>query len=90
MKIEKGKFYLKLENGFVVDAIEYNPGREDFQLYEAPTIPSDILNHCYKIEGGNLVLDGDKYSEFLEKTAKEAQIFDLENKIKELESKLVS
>jgi histidinol phosphatase-like PHP family hydrolase len=85
MKIEKGKFYLRVENGFVIDAVEYNPERADFQLYEAPSIPSDILNRCYKLEGGKLVLDTDKHAAFLEETSKDAKIAELEAKIKELE-----
>jgi hypothetical protein len=85
MKIEKGKFYLKVENGFVIDAVEYNPERADFQLYEAPSIPSNILNRCYKLEGGKLVLDADKHAAFLEENSKELRILELEEKIKELE-----
>jgi histidinol phosphatase-like PHP family hydrolase len=90
MIIEKGKFYLKVENGFVIDAVEYNPERSDFQLYQAPSIPSDILNRCYKLEGGKLVLDTDKHAAFLEETSKDVKIEELEAKIKELEAKLVS
>jgi histidinol phosphatase-like PHP family hydrolase len=86
MKIEAGKFYLRVENGFVIDAVEYNPERSDFQLYEAPSIPSDILNRCYKLEGGVLTLDTDKHAAFLEETSKDAKIAELEAKIKELES----
>jgi hypothetical protein len=85
MKIEKGKFYLRVENGYVIDAVEYNPERSDFQLYQAPSIPSDILNRCYKLEGGKLVLDADKHAVFLKETSKDAKIAELEAKIKELE-----
>jgi hypothetical protein len=86
MIIEKGKFYLRVENGFVIDAVEYNPERSDFQLYQAPSLPSNLLNRCYKLEGGKLVLDTVKHQAFLEETSKDAKIKELEAKIKELES----
>jgi hypothetical protein len=85
MIIEKGKFYLRVENSYVIDAVEYNPERSDFQLYQAPSLPSDLLNCCYKLEGGKLVLDTVKHEVFLEETSKDAKIKELEAKIKELE-----
>jgi hypothetical protein len=87
MKIEAGKFYLRVDNEFVIDAVEYNPERSDFQLYEAPSIPSDILSRCYKLQKGKLVLDADKHAAFLEETNKDTRIAELEAKIKELEAK---
>jgi hypothetical protein len=83
--IEAGKFYLKTEEGYVIDAVEYNPNRPDYVLFEAPTIPSDILNRCYKREGNTLVRDEVKYAAFLEENSKDARIAELEAKIKELE-----
>jgi hypothetical protein len=68
--IESGKFYLKTEDGYVVDAVEYNPEREDYQLFEYETIPQDILNRCYQLIDGVLVLDEDKHQQFLEDSAK--------------------
>jgi len=68
--IESGKFYLKIEDGYVVDAVEYNPERNDYQLFESETIPEDILNRCYQLIDGALVLDQDKYQKFLEDSAK--------------------
>jgi hypothetical protein len=85
MIIEAGKFYLKTENGYVVDAVEYNPNRPDYLLYEADSIPSDILNRCYQRVGNTLVRDEHKYAAFLEEQSKDAKIAELEAKIKELE-----
>jgi hypothetical protein len=67
--IEPGKFYLKTEDGYVVDAVEYNPEREDYQLFESETIPQDILNRCYQLVDGALILDEDKHQQFLEDSA---------------------
>ena len=85
MIIEAGKFYLKTENGYVVDAVEYNPNRPDYLLYEADSIPQDIMNRCYQRVGDTLVRDEVKYAAFLEETSKDAKIAELEAKIKELE-----
>ena len=84
-KIEAGKFYLKVENNYVIDAVEYNPNRPDYVLYEAASIPSDILNRCYQRVGNTLTRDEVKYAAFLEETSKDAKIAELEAKIKELE-----
>jgi hypothetical protein len=83
--IEAGKFYLKTEEGCVIDAVEYNPNRPDYVLFEADSIPSDILNRCYQLEDGELFLDEVKYAAFLEENSKDARIAELEAKIKELE-----
>ena len=83
--IEAGKFYLKVENSYVIDAVEYNPNRSDYVLYEAASIPSDILNRCYQRVGTTLVRDEVKYAAFLEENSKDAKIAELEAKIKELE-----
>jgi hypothetical protein len=83
--IEAGKFYLKVAEGYVVDAVEYNPNRPDYVLYEAASIPSDILNRCYKLVSGKLVRDEVKYAAFLEENNKDARIAELEAKIKELQ-----
>ena len=85
IKIEAGKFYLKTEGGYVIDAVEYNPNRPDYILFEADSIPSDILNRCYKREGNKLVLDKVKHEAFLEENSKDARIAELEAKLKELE-----
>jgi hypothetical protein len=83
--IEAGKFYLKVAEGYVVDAVEYNPNRFDYVLYEAASIPSDILNRCYQRNGNKLTRDEVKYAAFLEETSKDAKIAELEAKIKELQ-----
>ena len=83
--IEPGKFYLKTEEGYVIDAVEYNPNRPDYILFEADGLPSDILNRCYKREGNKLVRDEVKYAAFLEENSKDARIAELEAKLKELE-----
>ena len=83
--IEAGKFYLKVAEGYVVDAVEYNPNRPDYLLYEADSIPQDILNRCYQRVGDTLVRDETKYAAFLEENSKDAKIAELEAKIKELE-----
>ena len=85
--IEPGKFYLKTENNYVIDAVEYNPNRSDYLLYEADSIPSDILNRCYQRVGDTLVLDEAKYAAFLEENSKDSRIAELEAKIAELEGK---
>ncbi len=87
MKIEAGKFYLKVSNGYVVDAVEYNPNRTDYVLFKADSIPSDILNGCYKLQSDKLIKDEYKYELYLEETNKDARIAELEAKIKELEGK---
>jgi len=83
--IEAGKFYLKVAEGYVVDAVEYNPNRPDYVLHEAASIPSDILNRCYQRVGNTLTRDEAKYATFLEENSKDAKIAELEAKIKELE-----
>lgn len=83
--IEPGKFYLKTEGGYVIDAVEYNPNRPDYILFEADSIPSDILNRCYKRESDTLIKDEVKYAAFLEENSKDARIAELEAKLKELE-----
>jgi hypothetical protein len=85
MIIEAGKFYLKVAEGYVVDAVEYNPNRTDYLLYEADNIPSDIMNRCYQRVGDTLVRDEAKYAAFVEENSKDAKIAELEAKIKELE-----
>jgi hypothetical protein len=85
--IEAGKFYLKVAEGYVVDAVEYNPNRTDYLLYEADSIPSDIMNRCYQRVGDTLVRDEAKYAAFLEENSKDAKIAELEAKIAELEGK---
>jgi hypothetical protein len=83
--IELGKFYLKVAEGYVVDAVEYNPNRTDYLLYEADSIPQDIMNRCYQRVGDTLVRDEVKYAAFLEENSKDAKIAELEAKIKKLE-----
>ena len=70
MIIEKGKYYIQIKEGYITDAVEYNPNLPNYQLYQAPTIPSDILNQCYQLVDGKLVLDGDKHKIFLEEAEK--------------------
>jgi hypothetical protein len=87
MIIEAGKFYLKVAEGYVVDAVEYNPNRPDYLLYEADSIPQNIMNRCYQRVGDTLVRDEVKYAAFVEENSKDAKIAELEAKIKELEGK---
>lgn len=70
MIIEQGKFYLQVKEGFVTDAVSYNPNIEGYNLFETPKLPDDILNQCYKIVNGQLVLDEAKHKIFLEKVEK--------------------
>jgi uncharacterized protein YpbB len=61
INIEKGKWYLQLDTqGYVVDCIRYNPQIEGYILHESPSVPSDILNSCYKIENNKIILDEKK------------------------------
>jgi hypothetical protein len=67
--IESGKFYLKLEDGsipYVIDAVRYNPEREDYILFEANELPVDILNRCYILRKEGLILDEEKHKLFIE------------------------
>ena len=70
MIIEKGKYYIQIKEGYITDAVEYNPNLPDYQLYQAPTIPSDIMNQCYQLVDGKLVLDEAKHALFLEEVEK--------------------
>jgi hypothetical protein len=61
INIEKGKWYLQFDTqGYIIDCIRYNPQLEGYSLYESPSVPSDILNNCYKLNKNKLVLDEDK------------------------------
>jgi hypothetical protein len=76
MIIEKGKFYLQVKNGYITDAVEYNPNIEGYNLFEIDKLPPDIINRCYRIENNKLVLDEIKYAEFVaeqERLLKELQ-----------------
>jgi hypothetical protein len=85
--IEPGKFYLQTKEGYVTDAVSYNPNLPDYILYEANSLPDDILNRCYQRVGNTLVRDEHKYELLLEEQSKDARIAELEAKIKELEGK---
>jgi hypothetical protein len=65
MKIEPGKFYIQVVEGYVHDAVSYNPELPNYVLYEAEALPADILNRCYELVEGELVLDEAKHAEFL-------------------------
>lgn len=65
MTIEKRKCYLQIKNGYVTDAVEYNPNIEGYNLFETNKLPSDIMNGCYQIQNDKLVLDQVKYELFL-------------------------
>lgn len=78
MIIEKGKYYLQVKEGYVTDAIEYNANLHDYQLYQAPNIPSDILNQCYQLVNGKLVLDEAKHTLFLEEVERQRLEFEAE------------
>lgn len=78
MKIEKGKYYLQVKDGYVTDAVSYNPNIKGYNLFETPKLPSDIMNQCYKIVGGKLVLDQDKHVKFLEEVAAAEKELELE------------
>ena len=69
MKIEKGKYYLQIQNGYVTDAVSYNPNIKGYNLFETNNLPADIMNQCYQIINGKLVLDEAKYQIFLEEQA---------------------
>lgn len=70
MIIEKGKYYIQIKNGYVTDAVQFDPKLSDYNLYETPSIPKDILNQCYQLVDGELVLDEDKHKIFLEEIEK--------------------
>jgi hypothetical protein len=65
MIIEPGKFYLQVVEGYVHDAVSYNPELPNYVLYEAEALPADILNRCYELVDGELVRDEEKYADFL-------------------------
>jgi hypothetical protein len=65
--IESGKFYLKIQEDFIVDAISFNPQRPDYILFETNNLPEDILIGCYKLVGNQIVLDEEKHKLFIEK-----------------------
>lgn len=65
MKIEQGKYYLQVQNGYVTDAVSYNPKIAGYKLFETYKLPVDIMNQCYQIIKGQLVLDQVKYQEYL-------------------------
>lgn len=70
MIIEKGKWYLKLEEEkgkqLIIDCIQYNPSGLDYTLYESETVPNDLLNQCSYLEDGVIVRDEKKYKLWLE------------------------
>ena len=66
MIIEPGKFYLQVKEGYVTDAVSYNPNIEGYNLFETDKLPDDIMNQCYQIIDGGLVLDEEKHKVFLE------------------------
>lgn len=78
MIIEKGKYYIQIKNGFVHDAVSYNPNIESYQLYQAETIPADILNGCYKLVNGKLVLDKAKHAEYLAELERQAEEIEMQ------------
>jgi hypothetical protein len=67
MIIEQGKFYLKVVDGYIQDAVSYDPKLNNYILFEIDNLPKDIMNQCYKVVKDKLVLDETKYSEFLKK-----------------------
>jgi len=76
MIIEKGKYYLQVKQGFVTDAVEYNPNLKDYVLYKADKLPADIMNQCYELKNGKLTLNQEKHAEFL--AEQERQLKELE------------
>ena len=83
MKIEPGKFYIQVVEGYVHDAVSYNPELPNYVLYEAETLPADILNRCYELVDGQLVRDEEKYADFLIEVEKDRE--EWEARQKELE-----
>ena len=71
MKIEQGKYYLQVQNGYVTDAVSYNPKMMGYNLFETSALPVDIMNGCYKISKNKLVLDDFKYREYIKKLNEE-------------------
>ena len=71
MIIEKGKYYIQIKNGYIIDAVEYNPNIPDYHLFQSSEIPFDIMNQCYQLIDGKLVLDETKHSLFLKEIEKQ-------------------
>jgi hypothetical protein len=71
MKIEKGKYYLKIKDGYITDAVSYNPEIIGYKLFKITQLPNDILNQCYQIMNGSLILDQMKYQKYLTELEKE-------------------
>ena len=66
--IEPGKFYLKIKDDYVVDAVSYNPHLKHYNLFETNKLPTDIMNGCYQIQNNQLVLNQNKYEIFLQES----------------------
>ena len=59
------QFYLKVIDQYIIDVVTFNPEKEGYILYEAYSLPADILNRCYKLENNHLIIDQEKYRTLL-------------------------
>lgn len=58
-------FYLKIENGYVVGTLQYDPQIPGYQLFQALEMPEKIVTGCYQLIESELVWDEEKYKTLL-------------------------
>lgn len=63
-KIEPNIYYVRIEQGYIIDCITYKPQSSLYQKYEGE-IPPHILSRCYKLKNGKIVVDQAKYQQYL-------------------------
>ena len=58
--------YFQITDTYITDSIDYAHGTYVQFIGE---VPVDIMNQCYQLINGNIVLDETKYQEFLDAQA---------------------
>ena len=65
-------FYIKINNGYIFDVVDYDPGIQGYDPINTDHLPEDILNGCYQLKNDEFILDEEKHKLFLEEIDKYA------------------
>lgn len=63
--------YVQVHNGYVRDAVSFNPNIDGYIPINVKDMPKDIMNQCYKVVDNKLVLDEEKNKIFVSQTEEE-------------------
>lgn len=66
--IKPNVHYLRIEGGYIIDCIKYEPKSSLYQRFEG-VIPPHIHSRCYKLISNNIVADQTKLNLYLQEVS---------------------